>query len=129
MIKLETHGFMALVTVVIIAAAALIMSLNSSLLGLGALEFGTSADGGGEAAASADACAEEALRHLRVNPSYTGDPSLSIGGGSCIIAVTDFGASGRQVTVTATQGDFMERVVVNVTLGTRALSVSNWQEL
>lgn len=131
MIELQANhrGFMALVTVVIIAAAALIMSLNSSLLGLGALEFGTIAAGGGRAVSLADGCVEEALRHLRVNPIYLGNPSLSIFDGSCIIEVTDLGASERQVTVTAAAGDFTKRVGVKVILGGRALSVSHWQEL
>ncbi len=127
-LKPNPRGFMALVTVVIIAAASLIMSLNSSLLGLGALEFGTITSAGGEAASLADGCAEEALRRLRVNPAYSGDPGLLIFGGSCIIAVTDLGAGERQVTVTATAGDFTARVVVKVTLGARILSVSQWQE-
>lgn len=122
-------GFMALVTVVIIAAAALIMSLNSSLLGLGTLEFGTIAAAGGEVAALTDACVEEALRQLRVNPAYTGDLSLLIFGESCIIEVSDLGGNERQVTATATKGDFSKRLGMKVTLGVRTVSISNWQEL
>ncbi|MBI2097783.1 MAG: hypothetical protein HYT46_02545 [Candidatus Vogelbacteria bacterium] len=131
MIKLETEarGFMALVTVIIIAATALVMSLNSSLLGLGTLEFGTLVAGGGEAASLADACVEEALQRLRVNQSYSGDPALSIFGGTCIITVTDLGGGERQATVIATQGDFTKRVEVNMTLGVRTVTVSHWQEL
>ncbi len=129
MIKSDQRGFMALVTVVIIAATALIMSLNSSLLGLGALELGTLAAGGGEAVGLADGCVEEALRHLRVNPSYNGDPGLSIIGGSCIIEVVDLGGGERQVTVTAAAGDFTKRVSVNASLSTQSLTVSQWQEL
>ncbi|HEY4524160.1 MAG TPA: hypothetical protein VJL36_00135 [Candidatus Paceibacterota bacterium] len=121
------RGFMALVTVVIIAAAALVMSLNSLLLGLGALDIGYLADRGDQAAAAADGCAEEALGQLRVNPAYLGAPSpgLSVFGGSCIIEVLNLGGTARQINVSATIGDFTKQLAVTVTLGDRFLTVNS----
>ena len=132
MIKLQ-RGFMALVTVVIIAAAALVMSLNSSFLGFGTLDMSFLTSEGGRATALTEACAETALVELRVNPSYTGiaSPGLSLFGGSCIIEVTNLGGNNRQATTTATLGNFTKRVALTVTLdlNTRSLTVNSWQEI
>ena len=125
---IKTNGFMALLTVVIIAATALIMSLNSSLLGLGQLEFGTLAGRGGEAASLADGCLEEALRHLRVDQNYLGAPGLSLAGGSCIISLTTPGVNQRVITVVASQGDFTKTITATATLGSRLITVDRWGE-
>ncbi|MEK7552486.1 MAG: hypothetical protein AAB505_00025 [Patescibacteria group bacterium] len=64
--KNNQRGFLALVAIVVIGATALILSLNASLLGLGALDFGYLI-GAARAGALADGCVEEALERLRLD--------------------------------------------------------------
>jgi len=123
---------MALVTVVIIAMVALVMSLNSSFLGLSTLDMSFLVNESGRATALAEACAETALSELRINPAYTGvaSPGLSLFGGSCIIEVTNLGGNNRQATTTTTLGNFTKRVAFTATLDliNRALTINTWQE-
>lgn len=123
----DNRGATAILTVVIIGAAALIMAVAASYLGLGELDMGYVSQKGGETFAVADGCAEEALRHLRINTSYTGD-TLSLGGGSCIISISTAGAD-RTITVTSTIGDFNKSLEINLTLSGDVITINSWSEI
>lgn len=125
----DNSGFMALITVVIIAAAALALTINSSFLGLAVLESADLNDRGAAAVALADGCLEEAFHRLRLDPAYPGAPvpGLTIGAGSCIIEVADLGGGVRRVSVRATVGDFTRRLTAIITLDLRSLAVNEWQ--
>ncbi|MEK7585059.1 MAG: hypothetical protein AAB455_00885 [Patescibacteria group bacterium] len=124
-----SRGFMAILAVVLIGAAALVMSLNSSLLGLSTLEFATLAQAGDATRSLADACLEEALVKLRLDNNYAGTPTLSLAAGSCIIGVTNLSANERQVNVEATKGEFERLIQAKVLVAPRLVTVSEWLEL
>jgi hypothetical protein len=118
-------GIAALLTIVIVAAATLIMAYSSSLLGLGELELGHTSQKGEEAFAVADGCMEEALRRIRVNTSYTGG-SLNVSNGSCTITVT--GSGPYTITVTGTVGDYNKKIATGVSVASRVLTINSWEE-
>jgi len=132
----QQRGVAALMTVIIVAAATLIIAMNASLLGLGDLEEGYTSQRGGEVFSLTDGCVEETLRHMRLDSNYgigEGDINLSVVNGSCIINVTDLGSNQRQVVVIGTSGDYNKKIETVVTLSGDATSgviitLNSWEE-
>jgi hypothetical protein len=124
--NLNQKGVAALLTIVIIAAATLIMAFNSSLLGLGDLELGYTLQKGGEATSIADACIEETMRRLRLESDYSGG-TLNIGENSCIINVESSG-NNRTITTTSTVDIYHKKIKVTATLSDSNTTINTWQE-
>ena len=109
-VKARREGFAALVIISVIGAAALLIAISSSLLGIGALNEVYIAERGNEAFYAADGCIEEALRRLRLNAAYTGIgetitfPQLSA---SCTVTVTDLGSGARRIIAIGLAGNGM----------------------
>lgn len=128
----KNHGFVSLITVIVISAIILSVGLTISLLGVNELLFGFIADQSHQALQMADACTEEAYFRLKKNSSYTGG-TLSLGGGSCTATVTGSGTT-RTITVSATVGNFTRRITTNVTLtsnaagNTEGIDLTHWEE-
>jgi len=123
-------GFVALLTIVIVAASTLILAYSASLLGLGELDLGYTSQKGNEAFAIADGCMEESLRRLRLNVEYTGE-TLITSNGLCIISIGTAG-SNRTVTVTASTTDsYHKKLEANITLSassTPTITINSWEE-
>jgi hypothetical protein len=126
----EQSGFAALLTIVIVAAATLLMAYNASLLGLGELDLGYTSQKGNEAFGIAEGCLEESLRHFRLDTSYTGE-NLATSNGSCIIEVTSSG-SNATTTVTATTTNIYSKkleAAFSFTSDTRpVITILSWEE-
>ncbi|MBU1132012.1 hypothetical protein KKC32_02045 [Patescibacteria group bacterium] len=120
-------GIAALLAIVVIAAAALIIAYSASILGLGELEMGYASLRSSETFSIADACAEESLRQLRINTGYTGE-TLSIGKGSCIISVASAGVN-RTVNVTATSGEYNQKIKIDLSLSGNVITIVSWEEV
>ena len=131
-------GFIALLTVIIIGAAALILAYGAAMLGLGALEAGYVEQRGQGAFAAADGCMEEALRHLRLDPAYCSIScstfSFTGGNPTCTISIIDLGGGQRQITgtgsVTAGSENYRKTIRMSVTIGAgNRITVNSWQEI
>ena len=141
-------GFAALLAIVVIGAAALIMAYNSSLLGLGELESGYTAQQGSEAFSLAEGCMEEALRRLRIDPSgFSSMALLSFtGGGSCSVAICRTGpcpGSASPISIEATgctagacpaTSGYSKKVrasgiAITTTDGINAIAIGKWEEI
>ena len=120
------NGIAAILTIVIVGAAALLMAYSASFLGLGDLEIGYDAQQAGEALAIADGCAEEALRRLKLDANYAGE-TLNLGDGSCIITVLSSG-NNRIVTATSALGNYHKTVEVDVDVLAGEITFNSWQE-
>jgi len=121
------NGVAALLTVVIVGAAALIMAFSASLLGVGELELGYTATQGGKTLSIAEACVEEALQQLRLDENYNGG-SLSLGDGSCIMDVAGSG-SDRTVHVSSTVDIYHKKIDVDLTLLGSSIVINSWEEV
>ena len=125
----DKRGVAALLTIVIVGAASLIMAYSASILGLGELDMGYTEKKGEDAFNIADGCMEEALRHLRLNQSYTGE-TLSLGSGSCIIGISSSG-SDRTIIVTSTLSSYHKVLESNLTLSgsnNDIIAINSWEE-
>lgn len=119
------RGVAALLTIVIVAAATLIMAYSASLLGLGELDLGYTAQKGEEAFSVADGCIEEALHRMRLNAGYTGG-SLSLTNGSCTITVS--GSNPYTIGAIGTSGDYNKKLEAVITLTGNVITVDSWKE-
>ncbi|MBD3311545.1 MAG: hypothetical protein GF349_03545 [Candidatus Magasanikbacteria bacterium] len=123
----DSRGVAALLTIVIVGAAALIMAYSTSVLGLGELEMGYSSQKGDQALLLADGCIEEALNRLRLDAGYTGS-NLYLGDGSCIIGVSGVGGS-RVIFATGTVDIYTKVIRVEATLSGSNVDVTTWEEV
>ena len=125
-------GIAALLTIVIVAAASLIIAISASLLGLGELDLGYTSQRGAEAFSVADGCMEETLRRMRLDVNYgigVGVINLAVLNGSCTIEVVDLGSNQRRITITGTSGTFNKKIESEITISLgNVLSVDSWTE-
>jgi len=126
-------GFSALLTVLIIGVAALAMAYSSSMLGLGELDLGYTAQKGGEAFSAADGCLEEAMRRLRLNTGYTGG-NLPIGANSCTITVNGLGGNQYEVIVLGESSGYYKKIRATVAVtpeppsNLNVVTINSWEE-
>jgi len=122
----------ALLTIIIVSAAALIMAYSASILGLGELDLGYTSQKGTEALSVADGCTEEVLRRIRLNTDYgvgLGDISLTVSNGSCIIQVSDLGGNQRRISVVGTiNNEYYKKIQVDLTLTNNVINIDSWEE-
>ena len=118
------NGFIALVSVLIISAIAIIIGVSISLLGMSELQMGFSENQSFKAFNYADACTEEALERLRINwANYSG--SLSFDEGSCTINTVVSGGSAT-INLVGTVDNFTRKIQISVD---SSLNVTAWEEL
>jgi DNA/RNA endonuclease YhcR with UshA esterase domain len=125
------HGIAAFLTIVIVAAASLIVAYSASIMGLGELDLGYTSQQGGEALSVADGCMEETMRRIRLSTSYgvgSGTINLTVSNGSCTIDVTDLGSSKRRIIVVGTKGDYNKKIQLDLTLTGNVITVDAWEE-
>ena len=124
-------GVAALLTIVIIAASALIMAYTASFLGLGELDLGYTFQAGGEAFSMADGCVEETLRRIALDNNYglgMGLINLTVTNGSCIINVTEPANGQRIVIVTGLSNEYYQKIEVNLTLLAGIPYIDSWEQ-
>ncbi|MDA2922328.1 hypothetical protein MYX07_03620 [Patescibacteria group bacterium AH-259-L07] len=122
----------ALLVVIIVSAVALLMAYSASILGIGELDLGYTAQQGAESFSIADGCIEETLRRIRLNPNYgigAGQIGLTVSNGTCIIQVTDLGSNQRRITVAATMGEYHKEIEATLTLTGNIISIGSWREV
>jgi type II secretory pathway component PulK len=114
------------------SAAVIIMILNSQ----GASKF----QQGFETQQIAESGVENALIRLLRDPNYTGtdykppgattgEPVLSVGGGTVTTTVTGAGTSNLTITSTATNGNFVRKIQATATYNSNILTLTSWKEL
>lgn len=126
----DERGVAALLTIVIVSAAALVMAASASFLGLGELDLGYTSRLTGAAFAAADGCVEETLRRIRLDPLYgvgAGTQVLTLSDGSCTVDVAATGDD-RTVVVVSTVDAYHAKLEVALTLTGTVVTVTSWEE-
>ncbi len=123
-------GYIALMFVLIVGAAATAISLTLLMVGTDRQrEAGLSAQSS-QARGLANACADEAMQQIHDNIAFsTNSGALSLGAGNCTYTVTVVTGTTRTVTATGTVGNVVRNVQISVTIGTSSISVTSWQEV
>lgn len=125
----NSNGYVLLISVLVIGAVGIAVSTSLILLGLGASRTSSSLEAAQKAKALANSCAEEGLKEIQNNTSYTGNGTVVDGANSCSFVVTDTGGQTRLVVATATVRSVTRRVNVVVSAVTPRVSVASWQEV
>ena len=90
-INMQPRGFIALTSVIIIAAILLVMAAAGSLSGFFTRSDGLDVEYKTHSHALADACVDEVLLKLGSDATYSGGDTVAVGSDSCTILA---GASG-----------------------------------
>ena len=125
--KNDNRGVAALLTVVVVGAAALLMAYSASILGLGDLDMGYTAQQGKQAGSWADGCAEESLNRFRLDANYGGE-TLNLDEKSCIISVVSNG-NDRVVTVVASEGEYNKSLQLEITINSGTSTLNSWSDI
>jgi len=124
----NTDGYIALLAVIIVGAAAMAISVTLLMAGTDAQRSTLITQQSIQVRQLAHGCAEEALQLIHDNTSYTGTGTLTFGAGNCSYTVSSTGASTRTVTTTGTVSTVVRKVTAYVTINASNISVSSWQE-
>lgn len=131
---MNQKGFIALVSILVISAVALTVSVSIALLGVGEASSSLSFKKGQESLKVAESCIEEALIRLRDNASYdpagasTTLPDLA---GSCTIDVSGTGVN-RTIDVTSTISagpDYTKKIQVTAKRAGNSINITGWAEV
>lgn len=123
----DKRGMAALFTVIIISAAALLMAFGASMLGLGEMDMGYTAQKGQQSMSFVNGCAEESLRQLQLNANWPGQ-ALNLNEGSCIIEVVR-DENSYNITVFGTVDSFVKKLQVLAIIDNGIVSTTSWQEV
>lgn len=122
-------GYIALLAVLIIGAAAVAISLAILTSGADSQRAALSEIQSKQARSLAAACAQEALQQVHDNIAYTGSNSITQGAGSCTYTVTSTSNQSRTIVATGTVGSVVRKIQAYATIGSSSISVSLWQEV
>ncbi len=122
-------GYIALLVVLIVSAAATAISLVMLSVGADAQRSSLIEQQARQARGLATACGEEALQQIHDATAFTGTNSVVLGQGSCTYTVTNTGASTRTITTAGTVGNVVKKLQIYVTIGSSSISITSWQEV
>lgn len=123
------HGYVALITVLVVGAASLAIGLAILVIGTDSQKSTLSLQKSTQARSLAVSCAEEALQQMHDDTNFTGTNNLTFGTDSCTYTVTNTGGSARRVDATGTAGGVVRKVQVYATIGASSISITSWQEV
>ncbi len=121
------QGYIALISIIIITAVILIISISINLSGVSEIQMSVSENQSLESFAVAEAGISEAMIRLKRDSGYSGG-SLNIGNGSCTIEVTS-NASNRTITSTGIVNDLTRKIESIVELNGNNLTIISWKEI
>jgi len=122
-------GYIALLSVLILGAAAVAICLALLTTGADSQRSGIVEQQSKQARALATACAQEALQQIHDNIAFAGSNTLSLGQGSCTYTVVVSAGTTRTVTASGTVGVVVRKAQVYVTIGASSISITSWQEV
>jgi len=123
-------GFIALISVLIIAALVLAISIGVSLRSVEETNMSLGEQESHRALALADLCAEQALMKLLSVLDYSGNESIIIDGESCdILTIGGSGNSDRTVQTRSTVSGYTKKVEVEVSRISPTMEIVSWEEV
>lgn len=124
-------GFIALLTVLVISAVALLVGTGLVIRAIGATNITLATDAMDRTYVAATACAEHALISLKSSLSYAGNESMTLSNGdTCrILAVTGVGNLNRVIQTTSTVQGATRKMQVNVGNVNPTMGISSWQDV
>ena len=123
------YGYITLISVLVIGAVGLAITISLILLGLGSSRTSFALEQSNQTKALTNACAEEAMQQIRDSMSFTGNGNLSLGQGTCNYTVTSQGGQNRTITASGTVGTIVRKAKVIISKINPTITVTSWQEV
>ena len=124
------QGFIALISILIIGAVILSISIGVSLRSIDETKMSLDQQESHKALALANLCAEQALMKLTSVLNYTGSESIIIDGETCdIFLITGSGNLNRTVKTQSTVSGYTGKVKLEVSQVSPAMQISSWEEV
>ena len=122
------HGFIALISVIIISAILIIMAASLSLNGFYGRFNILDSEFKERSSSIAESCVDTALLELANDPAYSGNATSTIGSNSCYIGAISTSTPGKFIF--ETRGIYQNSYTnLKITANTSDLAVTSWQEL
>lgn len=122
-------GFITLISVLMVGAIGVAITLSLILLGLGSSRTSFAIEQSNQAKALANACAEEALQQIRDSISFTGSDSFALGQGTCVYTITSQGGQNRTIMTSGTVSAIVRKVKIIISNISPVITVISWQEV
>lgn len=122
------QGYVALIAVLVAGALGLAVSIAILLGGTDSQRSALVVQRSAGASSAAKSCVEEAAQQIRLNHSYTGSGSLTLGSQSCQYTVANSG-SDKIINATGNMGDVVKKVQAYATITLLSISITTWQEV
>jgi len=120
------QGFIALITVIIVAAITMVVGIGVSLLSISEANIGLGTHQSSQAYYMANLCAEHALMRLKEDVSYTGDETMNNEMGSCTI----FPVEGNWVIeVQGVSSNFVSKIRIVISQVDPSMVINSWEEV
>lgn len=125
----NNDGYVALISVLVVGAVGIAITLSLLLLGLGSVRTSFAVEQSNQAKSLANACTEEALQQIRDATPFTGSGTLTLGQGTCTYTVTSQGGQNRTVAAVGTVGSVVRKNLVIIDKINPSITVVSWQEV
>ena len=122
-------GYIALISVLIVGAAGIAVTLSLLFLGTGANRTSFAFEQANQAKALANSCVEEALQQIRDSTLFVGNDNLAFDQGICAYTVVSQGSENRTIEAWGTVGTTIRRVKVVVQGINPLVEVVSWLEV
>jgi hypothetical protein len=130
MVRKNESGYVALMSVLIVGAAATAIALTLLTSGSDTQRAMLVEQQSKQAHSLAVACAQEALQQVHDNSGFTSTNTLlTLGQGSCTYTVVVTAPTIRSILTKATVGNVVRSVQVYATLSTSNISITSWQDV
>lgn len=127
--RLEEQGYVALIAVLIIGAAATASCLALLSNGANSQRTALIEMQSKQARNLAAACAQEALQQVHDNIAFSGTNNISQGAGTCSYTVAVTSGVNRSIVTSANVSNVTRKVQVYATISSSGISVTSWQEV
>lgn len=126
---INEKGYVTLISVLIMGAIGLAITISLILLGLSSSRTSFSLEKSNQAASLSNTCADEGLEKLRRNPAFLGTVNLNFSYGDCTYVVTDLGGASRRIDSTGTTDDYTRKVQITLDQISPSINITSWQEV
>lgn len=127
--KKLNDGYVTLISVLIIGAIGLTITLSLLLLGLSASRTSFAYEQQNTAQGLAEACTEEGLQQIRNSTPFTGGGTLNLSTGDCSYSVTSQGGEDRTIEASATVGGVVRKIKVIIDKINPSIQIVTWQNV
>jgi len=127
---MKERGIIALISVLIISAAVILVSIGTNLLGISQSQIGFKRQDFQRALYGSGGCGEEALLKLRDNFSgYAGNEVISVDGVTCTIRPVLSAGADKIIEAESVVANHPQRMKITVSRPSLKLIISSWEEI